>query len=171
MYTIQMRKKFVIFSDSMSSLRTVGSFRIELDVIQRLNLWITSSSILKLPTTQPTLSKSGKIIVLCWIPSYVGIFNNEKADRAVKSAVSLHVNIHEISSYRSCSQSYEADFWELATVLEQLHRKQVTSCQANCRWLPTEIIPIINRNWCHILLLQQIPAWFGLPSVSWNTSH
>jgi len=30
----------------------------------------------------------------------------------------------------------------MATVLEQLHRKQVTSYQANRRWPPTKIIPV-----------------------------
>jgi len=37
------------------------------------------------------LSKSGKTIVLCWIPSHVGISGNQKADTAAKSALSLRV--------------------------------------------------------------------------------
>jgi len=72
-------KKFVIFSDSMSSLQATSGFNIELDLVQRI---IKDYS---------TLSKSGKTIVLCWIPSHVGITGNEKADTAAKSALSLRV--------------------------------------------------------------------------------
>ena len=72
-------KNFVIFSDSMSSLQAISGFKIELDLVQRI---IKDYS---------TLSKSGKTIVLCWIPSHVGISGNEKADTAVKSALSLRV--------------------------------------------------------------------------------
>jgi len=72
-------KNFVIFSDSVSSLQAVSGFKIELDLVR---------GIIK---DYSTLSKSGKTIVLCWIPSYVGIFGNEKADTAAKSALSLRV--------------------------------------------------------------------------------
>ena len=37
------------------------------------------------------LAKNGKKIILCWIPSHVGILGNEKADAAAKSALSLPV--------------------------------------------------------------------------------
>ena len=37
------------------------------------------------------LTKNGKNIILCWIPSHVGILGNEKADAAAKSALSLPV--------------------------------------------------------------------------------
>ena len=37
------------------------------------------------------LAKNGKNIILCWIPSHVGILGNEKADAAAKSALSLPV--------------------------------------------------------------------------------
>jgi len=60
---------FVIFSDSMSSLQAISGFKIELDLVQRI---IKDYS---------TLSKSGKTIVLCWIPSHVGIFGNEMRTR------------------------------------------------------------------------------------------
>jgi len=32
--------------------------------------------------------KNGKNIILCWIPSHVGILGNEKSDAAAKSALS-----------------------------------------------------------------------------------
>jgi len=72
-------KNFVIFSDSMWSLQATSGFKIELDLVQRI---IKDCSI---------LSKSGKTIVLCWIPSHMGIPGNEKADTAAKSALSLRV--------------------------------------------------------------------------------
>ena len=72
-------KHFVIFSDSMSSLQGISGFKIELNLVQR---FIKDCS---------TLSESGKTIVLCWIPSHVGISGNEKADTAAKSALSLRV--------------------------------------------------------------------------------
>jgi len=31
---------------------------------------------------------------------------------------------------------------KVAAIFELLHRKQVTSCQANHRWPPTKIIPV-----------------------------
>ena len=72
-------KNFVIFSDSMWSLQAISGFKIELDLVQRFK------------KDYSTLSKSGKTVVLCWIPSHVGISGNEKADTAAKSALSLRV--------------------------------------------------------------------------------
>jgi len=63
----------------MSSLQAISGFKIELDLVQRI---IMDCSI---------LSKSGKTIVLCWIPSHIGISGNEKADMVAKSALSLRV--------------------------------------------------------------------------------
>ena len=60
------------------------ALKIELDLIQR---FIKDYS---------TLSKSGKTIVLCWIPSHVGIFGNKKVDTAARSAFSLHVTAMKI---------------------------------------------------------------------------
>ena len=37
------------------------------------------------------LAKNGQNVVLCWIPSHVGILGNEKADAAAKTALSLSV--------------------------------------------------------------------------------
>jgi len=63
----------------MSSLQAVSGIKIELDRIQRFTM------------DYSTLSKSGKTIVLCWIPNHVGISGNEKADTAAKFALSLRV--------------------------------------------------------------------------------
>jgi len=72
----------------MSSLQAISGIKIELDRIQRFKM------------NYFTLSKSGKTIVLCWIPSHVGISGNEKADTAVKSALPLRVPPpHENTTY------------------------------------------------------------------------
>jgi len=78
-------KKLGSFQTHMSSLQAISGFSIELDLVQRI---IKDYS---------TLSKSGKTIVLCWIPSHVGISGNEKVDTAAKSALS-ECNPHENSS-------------------------------------------------------------------------
>jgi len=72
-------KDFIIFSKFMSSLQALSGFKLEIDLVQE---------ILKDYTT---LTNSGKIIVLCWIPSHVNIPGNERADAAAKSALSLPI--------------------------------------------------------------------------------
>ena len=63
-------KKFVIFSDSLSSLQAIDGFNIDNDLVQK---FIKEYSV---------QTKQGKTIALCWIPSHVGIPGNEKADSA-----------------------------------------------------------------------------------------
>jgi len=70
---------FVIFSDSMSSLQSINGFNLDSDLVQKFLKDYT------------VLAKNGKNIILCWIPSHVGILGNEKADAAAKSALSLPV--------------------------------------------------------------------------------
>ena len=72
-------KNFVIFSDSISSLQSINGFKLDSDLVQK---FLKDSTILE---------KNGKNIILCWIPSHVGILGNEKANAAAKSALSLPV--------------------------------------------------------------------------------
>jgi len=72
-------KNFEIFSDSMSSLQSISGFNLDLDLVQKFMKDYT------------ILAKNGKNVILCWIPSGVGILGNEKADAAAKSALSLRV--------------------------------------------------------------------------------
>ena len=65
-------KNFVIFSDSMSSLESINGFNLDSDLVQKFLKDYT------------VLTKNGKNIILCWIPSHVGILGNEKADAAAK---------------------------------------------------------------------------------------
>jgi len=66
---------FVIFSDSMSSLQSIYGFKLDSDLVQN---FLKDYAI---------LAKNGNNIILCWIPSHVGILGNGKA----KSALSLPV--------------------------------------------------------------------------------
>jgi len=68
-------KNFIIFSDSMSSLKAISGFKLEIDILQNIIKDYTH------------LANSGKTIILCWIPSHVNIRGNERA----KSGLSLPV--------------------------------------------------------------------------------
>ncbi len=70
---------FIIFSDSMSSLEALNSFKVDLDIV------------LQIIKDYTYLTNIGKTIVLCWIPSHVNIPGNERADVAAKSALSLPI--------------------------------------------------------------------------------
>jgi len=70
---------FIIFTDSMSSLQAVKSFRLELDIVYQI---IRDYS---------HLTESGKRMVVCWIPGHVNIPGNEKSDSAAKSPLTLPI--------------------------------------------------------------------------------
>jgi len=53
------RKKFVTFSDSMSSLQSINGFNLDSDLVQKFLKYYS------------ILAKNGKNIILCWIPSHV----------------------------------------------------------------------------------------------------
>ena len=58
--------KFIVFSDSKSSLEALNGFKIELDLVLKI---IKDSSLIK----------AGKVIKFCWIPSHVNIPGNGRA--------------------------------------------------------------------------------------------
>ena len=60
----------------MSSQEAISGFKLEIDIVQNIIKDYTH------------LANSGKIIILCWIPSQVNICDNERADTAAKSAIS-----------------------------------------------------------------------------------
>ena len=68
----------------MSSLQAISVFKIELDLIQQFMMGYSM------------LLKNGKTIVLCWIPSHVGICGNEQVDMAAKSTLSLCITAMKI---------------------------------------------------------------------------
>ena len=71
----QQRKKFMIYSDSMSVLVSIKSPNHR-----------THPLVLKIIELLHSLEKRGYIIHLCWIPGHVGIKGNELADIAAKCA-------------------------------------------------------------------------------------
>ena len=61
-------KKFLIFTDSLSCLQSIQ------------NEDLSNPLILKFLLKYREILLQGKDVVLCWIPSHVGIDGNEKAD-------------------------------------------------------------------------------------------
>ena len=64
--------KFIVFSDSMSSLEALNVFKIEVDLV------------LKIIKDYTSLIRAGKVIEFCWIPSHMNIADNKRADTAGK---------------------------------------------------------------------------------------
>jgi len=73
----------------MSSLEAISGFKLEIDIVQ---------NIIK---DYAHLAYSGKIIILCWIPSHVNIHGNEWADTAAKSALSLPIRSMKLPAHYS----------------------------------------------------------------------
>ena len=86
----------------MSSLQAISGSKIELDLIQRFI------------KDYLTLSKGGKTIVLCWIPSHVGISGNEKVDTAATSALSVRVTPMKIlaTGFVPCVTKQISEKWQ-----------------------------------------------------------
>jgi len=76
------RIKFIIFSDSRSSLKALSGFKIELALI------------LKIVKDCTDFIQAGKVVELCWISSHV----NERADTAAKAALCLFVTSTKLSA-------------------------------------------------------------------------
>ena len=68
------RKRFLIFTDSMSCLQALDHLKIDHPIIEEIICKLMS------------LEASGFDIHLCWLPGHVGIRGNEHANRAAKMA-------------------------------------------------------------------------------------
>jgi len=92
----------VIVSDSKSSLEAINNFQIEVDIVQK---FIKDYTI---------LSNSGKNILLCWMPSHMGIRGNEKADTAAKAALSPSVIPMKLpaSKFFPCVNTLISEEWQ-----------------------------------------------------------
>ena len=100
--------KFIVFSDSMSSLVALNGFKIELDLV------------LKIIKDYTSLIKAGKVIEFCWIPSHVNIPGNERADTAAKAALFLPITTMKLPASkfkpiisRFCLEEWQ-DIWNSA---------------------------------------------------------
>jgi len=74
------RKKFVIFSDSLSGLLAISNCQLETGYVQKFII------------NYCQLVNAGNSITLIWIPCHTGIRGNELADEAAKAAFSLTVS-------------------------------------------------------------------------------
>ena len=99
--TCDANNKFVIFSDSLSVLKAMNH---------------TSS---KNPQIQKLLEKCHerlvyKEIVLCWIPSHIGIQGNEMVDKQAKTSLSLEPTSFKIpfSNFKPSINKYILEEWQ-----------------------------------------------------------
>ena len=103
--------KFIIYTDSKSVLL----------VLQ--NKDTSSPLITKLLNKLNTLSKNNNII-FTWIPSHIGIQENEKADKAAKkSSSNWYVQIKN-PKYRSKTNHKEIHIRQMAEIMGQSYPKQ-----------------------------------------------
>ena len=99
--TCDANNKFIIFSDSLSVLKAMNH---------------TSS---KNPQIQKLLEKchvlfAYKEIVLCWIPSHIGIQGNEMVDKQAKASLSLEPTSFKISfsNFNPSINKYSFEEWQ-----------------------------------------------------------
>lgn len=78
-------RRSIIYTDSLSSLRAVNS-------VKR----VTNALVLELQNKIISASNKNIDIILCWVPSHVGIPGNEEADCAACSASEKEVEMHKI---------------------------------------------------------------------------
>ena len=76
-------KKFIIFSDSLTVLLSLSYKKLE------------NSIIIKLLSKLKPMSNC-KEIIICFIPSHIGVIGNERAGTAIKSALDLTPNKYKI---------------------------------------------------------------------------
>ena len=96
------RKKFIIFSDSLSCLQSIE------------NEDLCNTLILKFLQTYTRLLRKRKVVVLCWIPSHIGIDGNEKADEEAKSSLDLDIRPLKIpfTDFLPKAKQYYHDLWQ-----------------------------------------------------------
>ena len=94
--------KFIIFSDSVSSLEALNGFKIEVDLV------------LKIIKEYTSLIKTGKVVEFCWIPSHVNIPGNKRADTAAKAVLCSPVTSMELpaSEFKPCVSRFCLEEWQ-----------------------------------------------------------
>ena len=107
-------QKSIICSDSHSCLQALGNLKFE------------SPDICSALVQLHNISETGKEVILCWIPSHVGIRGNDKADTAAKAALHLPITDYKVpfSDYKMYINRYIFNRWQDAwnnAVLNKLH--------------------------------------------------
>ena len=99
--TYDANNKFIIFSDSLSVLKSMNHTSSKNPQIQKL-----------LEKCQELLAN--KEIVLCWIPSHIGIQGNEMVDKQAKTSLSLEPNSlkNPFSNFKPSINNYVLDQWQ-----------------------------------------------------------
>ena len=77
--SVNKHNKFIIFSDSISVLTSLRNKKLEYPLIVKLLSRLDSMS-------------SHKEIIMCWIPSHIGVSVNERADLAARLGLDLSPN-------------------------------------------------------------------------------
>ena len=117
--------KFVIFSDSLSSLQALDNLKIDNPTVQKVLLRYTNIS-------------ARNTIVFCWLPSHVGIRGNDRADSAAKAALNLNISPFKLpfTDFKGHINSFLTSSWQSswdAAVNNKLHSiKPVLG-----EWLPS----------------------------------
>ena len=102
-----------IFSDSLSFLQSLRNRHIENPLL--FYVLLKNNDLADL-----------NHIVFCWLPSYLGIKGNEKADIAAKSALTLNISDLKIpfTDFKPCINTFLHNKWQTswnAAVLNKLH--------------------------------------------------
>ena len=96
------RDKFIIFADSLSCLQSIENEDLCNSLIQRFLADYTK------------LRNQKKEVVMCWIPSHIGIEGNEKADEAAKSSLNDEISPLSIpfSDFIPQAKQYYHNLWQ-----------------------------------------------------------
>ena len=115
---------FIIFSDSLSVLQSLHNRHIENPLL--LDVFLKHNELAELNR-----------IVLCWLPSHVGINGNEKADIAAKSALTLNISNlkNPFTDFKPSINTFVHNKWQMswnAAVFNKLHSIMPSLCE----WQP-----------------------------------
>ena len=132
------RKRFLIFTDSMSCLQALDHLKFDHPIIEEIISKLMS------------LKASGFDIHLCWLPGHVGILGNERADRAAKAArrTDMQPCLIPPSDFKPIIRKHITAMWQATwdeSPLNKLH----------------EIAPIVNEPRTHHLSTRRDQSVFN----------
>ena len=85
----------VIYTDSLSALQAINSYSLKHPIVTEIKVLLSK------------LIESNSSIVLCWIPSHIGLKGNEEADKSAKNSVNAVCSENRIplNDIQSCIKS------------------------------------------------------------------